>query len=125
MPSRARLWFAFGVVAIAGNLVVFRYFYHLPILSERGMFGISGTLSILLGLFVLDVFRRDGGWTAAGKALPNIPGACILGGCIALSVAADSLLLAIVFVLAAFLGLVAGAYLWLTGRLDPQPKTRR
>jgi len=124
MRSRAILWCAFGVVAIAGNVVGFRYFYHLPILSERGMFGIFGTFSILLGLFVLDVFRRDGGWTAVGKALPNIPGACILGGCMGLSVAADTLLLAIVFGLAAFLRLVVGTYLWFTGRLDPQPKTR-
>ena len=76
------------------------------------------TFSIVLGLFVLHVLRRNGGWNAVGKGLLNLPGACILGGCIAMSWAADELWLASSFVVLAFAGLVVGTYLLVTGRLD-------
>ena len=82
------------------------------------MLAVGSTFSIVLRLFVLHVLRRDGGWTAVGKGLLNLPDACILGGCIAMSWAADELWLASSFVVLAFARLVIGSYLWFTGRLD-------
>jgi hypothetical protein len=40
---------------------------------SRQMLAVGSTFSIVLGLFVLHVLRRDGGWTAVGKGLLTSP----------------------------------------------------
>jgi hypothetical protein len=109
-------------IAICGNVLVFKYFFALPLSSQRALGALFGSLSIVVGLAVLDLLRRGGGRTVAIQAMAGMPGVCILGGAILVSLGLDLVILAACFTAATLLSYVIGTVLWVRARATPKDR---